>query len=357
MFVAGLVVCGLAPTMTVFLAGRFVHGLGAGLVSVGLYVLVAQAYPVVLRARVFAVLTTAWVLPALVGPVVAAQVEALVGWRWVFLGATAVAVGAWALVRSAPSGATGVSAPTRTRWAVAAAAGVLLVSAAGQRRIPGWWALVAVATALVVVAGLRLLPRGSWSGAPGLPSVIGARGLLGAAYLGAEVYVPLLLTLRRDLTLGEAGWALTLGAVTWSGGAWAAARLPALADEQRRVRLGLTLNAAGIAGFGLTLLTDVPVVVPILAWGVAGSGIGMAFATLSVLGLAAAPPGAEGQTSSALQLNDALVLALAMALGSAVFAGFATTAPVAGATLVVLAAAGVGVLALLPARRMAVPPA
>jgi MFS family permease len=352
-FCAGVVLAGLAPTMPVFLVGRLVHGLGAGVLGVALYVVVAQAYPEQLRARVFAVLTAAWVLPALVGPVVAASVAHAVGWRWVFLGVPVLAVGAWLLVRSAPSRpGDGNAGRPRLGAALLAATGVLVVSIAGQRALSAWPVLVVAGIIVIVVAGGRLLPAGSWSGRRGLPSVIGARGLIGTAFAAAEVYLPLLLTLTRDLTLAEAGWVLTTGAVSWCAGAWLAARWRVLSDETVRVRVGAALLAAGVGGFALVALPAVPLAVPVLCWAVAGIGVGMSFSTLSVLALAFAPPGEEGRTSSALQLNDYLVQSAALAVGSVAFAGFATGDPVLGATLLVIAATLIGGLALVPASRL-----
>lgn len=352
-FCAGVMLAGVAPTMPVFLLGRLVHGYGGGVLGVALYVVIAQAYPEQLRPRVFAVLTTAWVLPALVGPALAAQVASTVGWRWVFLGVPVVAVAAWLLVADAPS-RPGVerSEPGRLPTAVLAAGGVLLVSLGGQRTVSVWPALVGLGLVAIVVGGLRLLPPGSWRMGPGLPAVLGSRAAIGTAFAAAEVYVPLLLTLRRGLSLSEAGWVLTVGAVTWSAGAVLAARWRVLADQPTRVRLGALLLSGGIGGFALVALPGVPLVVPVLAWACAGLGIGMALSTLSVLALATAAQGEEGRTSSALQLDDYLTNSAGLALGGVVFAGFAVSAPVPAATGLVLAAAAVAALGLLPAGRL-----
>ena len=45
----------------------------------------------------FAVLSTAWVVPGLIGRAIAALVAAAVGWRWVFLGLIplVIAAGFW----------------------------------------------------------------------------------------------------------------------------------------------------------------------------------------------------------------------------------------------------------------------
>jgi MFS family permease len=353
-FVVGVLVAGLAPSMLVFLLGRVVQGLGAGLVGVAMYVVVAQAYPTGLRPKAFAVLSAAWVLPALVGPGIAAVVADTVGWRWVFLGVPAIVVVAWWLVLAAPSHAAGsseVRAVDVVR-AVVVAVGCLLVGLAGQRDVPLWPVLLGAAAAAVVLVGRRLLPPRTWTGGRGLPSVIITRGLVFAAFGGAEAYVPLLLTLQRGLTLTEAGVVLTGGAVSWFGGSWLAANWKALRDEARRVRLGVVAVAVGIALFATAAAPGMPLAVPVAGWALAGAGIGSAFATLSVLTLSAAEPGEEGRASSALQLDDSLVQALWLAMGSAVFAGFAADAPVAGATILIVAAAAVGALSLLPATRL-----
>ena len=98
-FLAGLVVAGLAPAMAVFVLGRALQGLGVGLLVVVMYVLVGEAYPEALRPKVFGAISAAWVLPALVGPVVAGWLAQGVGWRWAFLGLVPlVVVGAVLLV-------------------------------------------------------------------------------------------------------------------------------------------------------------------------------------------------------------------------------------------------------------------
>src|SRR5215469_11415043 len=86
LFGAGLTIAGLAPTMLVLVAGRALQGIGAGAVPAVAYVSIGRSYPERLRAQMMAVLSTAWVVPGLVGPAVSAAVASLVGWRWVFLG-------------------------------------------------------------------------------------------------------------------------------------------------------------------------------------------------------------------------------------------------------------------------------
>ena len=61
------------------------------------YTVIGRAYPEAARLRMFAVISTAWVLPGVLGPGLAGLVAEHAGWRWVFLGLlplVAVAVGA-----------------------------------------------------------------------------------------------------------------------------------------------------------------------------------------------------------------------------------------------------------------------
>src|SRR5271156_4326437 len=86
LFSAGLLVAGLAPFMWVLVAGRCLQGLGAGAVPAVAYVAIGRSLRETQRARMMAVLSTAWVIPGIVGPGLAAAVAHLFGWRWVFLG-------------------------------------------------------------------------------------------------------------------------------------------------------------------------------------------------------------------------------------------------------------------------------
>src|SRR5215471_7888667 len=86
LFGVGLAIAGLAPTMLVLVGGRALQGIGAGAVPAVAYVAIGRSLPESLQARMMAVLSTAWVVPGLVGPAISAAVASLIGWRWVFLG-------------------------------------------------------------------------------------------------------------------------------------------------------------------------------------------------------------------------------------------------------------------------------
>lgn len=342
-FAIGLLLAGLAQSMEVFLLGRCVQGLGAGFIGVGLYVVIGKVFPDHLRARVWTVMTGAWVLPALVGPVIAGFITDQVGWRWVFLGVPLIAGASVALIWEALSSLKGDPAVTADRrrvwWAGITASGILGVSVAGQRAVDWWPVLLIAAIAATFAYGPRLLPKGTWLGRRGLPSVIATRSLLSAGFFGAETYVPLSLVEHRGLSVSQAGLLLTSAAVSWSLGSVLAANLPALESKLLRVRLGALCVLIGTASGALTLVDAVPVVAIALVWSIGGLGMGMAASTLGVLLLDHSAAGEQGVNSAAMQTSDAVVQSLVLAVGSVVFAIMLATHAMTGYVLVFALAA------------------
>ncbi|MFG2222423.1 hypothetical protein [Streptomyces sp. NPDC048644] len=77
MFTAGLLLAGTAGKMAVFVVGRGTQGIGVGLASIAVLQRVALACTAGLRPRALAVISAAYALPGLAGPVTAPA-----GWRW-----------------------------------------------------------------------------------------------------------------------------------------------------------------------------------------------------------------------------------------------------------------------------------
>ncbi|MFF5172388.1 MFS transporter [Micromonospora sp. NPDC000089] len=327
LFVAGLVLAGTAPAMAVLVVGRAVQGLGSGLLSVALYVVIGRAYPDHLRRKAFAALAAAWVVPSLVGPAVAGLIVEHLGWRWVFLAVPLVAVPAVLLVESGlrtvaaraaerpPAGAV-----ARIGWAAGAAVSAALLHHGGQQRGP-----LAVGLVLAALAGLgwcapRLLPTRFLRAGRGLPSVVLLRGLSAAAFAGAEVVIPLMLSRERGLSPTAAGLVLTVGALAWSFASWLQGRLPEPGSPALLPRLGLLGVTVGTATVALTVAPAVPVAVGVAGWAVAGLGMGLAYPSLSTLTLALSAADEQGRNSSSLQLADSLFTATVLALTGAVLA-------------------------------------
>jgi MFS family permease len=353
-FAIGLAIAGLAPSMLVLIAGRTLQGIGAGAVPAVAYVAIGRSLPDHLRARMMAVLSTAWVAPGLAGPALSAEVARLFGWRWVFLGllpfialtgplaipalvrlgrpaepadsghrlidgiGVAAAAGLVLAGLTLAVGSASDSAPTG--GAVSAGAGVAGTGVAGPVVVG-----TVVAGCLMVVAGCalgfavlrRLMPAGTLSARYGLPATILSRALLTFCFFGADAFVTLTITILRQHSAVVAGVAVTGTTLAWTAGAWIQAKMNDRWEGRRLVRIGLVVILCGIAGLTTMLSSDVAVTVGIVAWTVAGLGMGLAYAPITLLMLAEAPAGRQGWASASLNLADVLGSALGIGLGGA----------------------------------------
>jgi MFS family permease len=348
LFGAGLAVAGLAPSMAVLVAGRALQGIGAGAVPSVSYASIGRSLAGSLRARMMAVLSTAWVVPGLAGPAIAAEVAHVFGWRWVFLGLLPVvavtgSIALPALIRLGPPGTPRAEEHRLTDGiAVAAGAGMLLAGltlAAGSGAVLAGLALIAAGGIVGLPALRRLVPPGTLTARRGLPATILCRGLLTFAFFGADAYVTLSITEVRHRSPLVAGIAVTGATLTWTAGAWAQARLSEKWEGRRLVRVGLVIILAGIA-------------VGLAAWTVAGLGMGLSYAPISLLMLREAPPGREGWASASLNLADVLGTAIGVGIGGAAVAASTGRDLTVGITAAFAIAAAVALTAMAVTRRL-----
>lgn len=390
-FAVGLTIAGLAPSMPVLVAGRALQGLGAGAVPSVAYAAIGRTLPDRLRARMMAILSTAWVVPGLAGPAISAEVAHLFGWRWVFLGLLPfiALTGPFAIPALVKLGRPEAKAAEGHRLidgvGVAAAAGLVLggltLAAGSSNTVAGGAAdgpaghhpVAAVARAagngfsgrdlaivvggVLVLAGLalgvpllrRLMPAGTLRARYGLPATIASRSLLTFAFFGADAFVTLTITILRHYSPVVAGIAVTGSTLAWTTGAWFQAKMNGKWPGRRFVRVGLSVILAGIAGLTLLLSSHVSIVEGIVAWTVAGLGMGMSYSPITLLMMQAAPAGGEGWASASLNLADVLGSAMGIGIGGALISaavtlGWSLAVGLATAFAITAAAAVVGLL-------------
>ncbi len=332
-FCAALLMVGLAPSMSVLVAGRGLQGLGMGLVTVSLYVLIARLYPPHLQPRMFTVLSAAWVVPGLVGPALAGWVTETVGWRIVFLAVPLLVVPARLLLQdptgaasvpgdaSADDGATSRAPRPPVLAACAAALGVAALSVIGEQAdgslSPVTVALLAVAVAVVVVAVPRLLPRTVLLSPDRVGRLVLARGVLAASFVLAEVYLPLQLVARYGMSAAHAGLILTVTTITWFAGSWMAGR--EMLPERVRISAGAAAMAVGTAATAAVLLTHHSPWLAGLTWCPTGLGMGLSYTSTSILTMRRSHASRQGRNSAALQMAEALAQAVMLALTGVAF--------------------------------------
>ncbi|MEU3525154.1 MFS transporter [Streptomyces sp. NPDC038707] len=315
-------------------AGRFVDGLAAGLVAVSVTTAVGQCYPEHLRPRMLALLSAGWVLPSLLGPPLAGLVVQWWSWRAVFYGLAALtALPAVALVlvlRRAPGTAPGTAPGAASRVAevpaerppLLVAALLSLGAALGQYGASAWdprhLAAVAAGVILLVVLAPRLLPRGTWRGARGLPVTVLLRGLTSGTYFAVEALVPLMLITERRVAAVVVGAAFTASAVLWAAASWVQGRVLPHIARHRLVTAGALVMAAAVALAAAGCSGGLPPVTAAAAMPLSAVGMGLLDPCVTVLSLKHSPPHRQGHTTSALQTNMNLGQVVVLALASAV---------------------------------------
>lgn len=325
-FISGLVICGLAPTMDVLVVGRLIQGFGGGALNVALYMLVARAYPDRLHPAIFGGFAAAWVLPSLIGPAIAGFVAERIGWEWVFLGVAALVVPILSVLIPAlrpvdldsPAAGSHRASIRPVPFAIVAAAAILVLSIVAEQ--PGIGiAAAAVAAVVALLATRPLLPPGTLRARPGLPGVVLVRGLAGSAFMVADVYIPFLLTDRYGFSAVLAGLTLTVSGVAWGAGSLAQGYWSRLISHRRAILGGSIVVFAATVLVVVTAWWHLHPALIVVAWTIGGGGLGMMYPRISTSTLALSTPTSKGFNSSALSVADSLGTALFLAIAGTVF--------------------------------------
>ncbi len=92
LFLLASVVCFLAPTANVFVAGRILQGIGGSLTVPTSLALVLPAFPTSRRTSAVAAWTASGTIGAAIAPSLSAVIVENLGWRYVYLMAVPVAI-------------------------------------------------------------------------------------------------------------------------------------------------------------------------------------------------------------------------------------------------------------------------
>ena len=291
-FVAASLLCGLAWSMPVLIAGRLLQGLGAGAILPMGMTVIGDLYSVQERAKVQGYLASVWGVSSVLGPVLGGLFSDYLSWRWAFLinlplgafalaalhrrftenvvrrehaldvrGALLLTSGCSLLILGLLEGGNGWAWRSTTSYAVLGAAALLLLAFSQVERraaepvLPPW------------VFQRRVLVAGN----------LAAVGI-GALIVGLSTYVPT--WAQGVLGTGAVEAGLALGALTMG---W-----PITAALSGRVylRIGFrdtALIGAGLAVLGATLTALLPRDATI--WHLAGT----LFVTGLGMGLSSAP--------------------------------------------------------------------
>ena len=322
LFIAGTLLSGIAPSMPLLAVTRVIQGYGAGGSYTVALVAITRTYPESGRARVLALLAGAWIVPGLLGPSYGALIASTLGWRWAFFSIVPLTLVATILTLPVLRDLRGLETPPSNlamRWPLQLAVGVtgLLLGLS----LLSWFTIpLLVAGAVLTWTALeRILPGGSLQARPGMPAAVIMIFLLIFAFIGADYFIPLLLTGVRGRSLAEAGIVITLGTVSWSLGSWWQSRVIVYRSRVMLARLGAALLIVALIGI-ISTLASAPLVIPYIAWFVAGVGMGIAYPTAYLVIMEGAAAGGEGSAVSSGEVGERLGLALGGGFGGACIA-------------------------------------
>ncbi len=319
-FGTGALICALAPSMGVVVAGRFVQGFGGGVLSAMAYVLVGKAFPEHLWPRVGSLLSGVWSLSILVGPLVGGTFATWGNWRGSFYAVTiaGVVLAIFSLrtlprargehdgrVRRVPVG--------RVVLICAAIAVMSAASVVGTLAAKAGLFVAAVATLVAMLALDRrsaspLFPSDAFS----LRSVTGVAlwfcMLVSVAYSPLSIFVPIFLQALHGFDPLAAGYIVAGASLGWTVAAVAVAGLPTRWSDRTMVAGPLAM-AAGLFGIAL-FMTAQPVAVlpPLIVLTGLGIGICWVFGVQGIM--SGAKPGerdlASGSVATVQQTGFAL---------------------------------------------------
>lgn len=362
-FAIGTLICALAPSMPVMLAGRVVQGLGGGFLFALSYAMIRLVFSEALWPRAMALVSGMWGVATLTGPAIGGIFAELGVWRaafWSLIPVAALfALLAMAVLPKRNADRTENSSRPIAQLVLLTAA-VLAVSA-GSVSSTLFWNIVGLASATLLTGLLittenrardKLLPTGAFRITTALGALYATMSLLAVAVTSGEIFVPLFLQVLHHQSPLVAGYLAALMAAGWTLGSIASSGVSGKGIK-RAILAGPVLGAAGMvtlavlmpteSGGSWTLLTPICIGLVVI-----GLGVGMAWPHLLTRVFQVAPAGEHDLAAASITTVQLFATALGAALAGMVanVAGLTDPGGVAG----ISNAAGwlFGVFALAP---------
>ncbi|MDI9581073.1 MFS transporter [Thermobispora bispora] len=342
LFGAASALCGLAPGTPALIAGRFVQGAAAAVLSAAALSAVLAIYRLPGQRRLA---LTAWsglgVVGATIGVILGGLLTTTLGWRWAFL----------------------INVPICVLTGIAALRAVPPLSAVRRRPLRLPIALLTTAGLAALSYGLIRLQDGAGTGAAWLGILVAALLLTLVAVRQARAEDPLLpLHLLRLPTYALSSVGLSLAAAVMIGGTYlasgyfqrahgmaaitaglalvpmglssllAALVVPRLAGRLGFARLYLCAAAAQLAGAGILVISTGNALIAGVALVIIGAGLPSSFVPLYTIGSSHVRPAESGVGSGLLNTFNQTGAALGVAVAGTVAAAAAASSLRAGAT-------------------------
>jgi MFS family permease len=313
--------------MPYVIAGRFVQGIGGGLLSALAYLLVRELFPMGLWPRVIGLLGSSWSVAVLLGPLVGGLFAAYGVWRGAFV--TVAAVGLLlgiftplALPRREAKPDAALHRPPVLRVALICAAIALMSLANVARGLAAQAAMILASMAAFICvlridrsAPARLVPGDAFSLSSATGTGLWMTLLVSAAYSPIFIYVPLFLQQLHARDPLTAGYTVAVASLSWTAVGIGVASLSA-PWPARMLVAGPCAIAVGLLGLGATLAAAP--IVTILPIALIGAGIGACWAFIAQRTMGEARHGEENVAAASLVTVSMVGWALGAALAGLV---------------------------------------
>ena len=331
LFVAGSILCAVAPSMTVLIVARGLQGLGGGGILPIVQTVIADVVTPRERGQYQAYFSGVWMAAGIGGPILGGVFAEHLHWSMIFW--INVPLGLVSLAMLLPK--MGRIPVFHRRRKVDWLGGVLLMAAAvvvmlvltwgGSRYVwlsPVIMAMIGASITLTLAflwhvsrADEPFLPL-SLMGGTVVPYAMVCGGCAMGAMLGLTVYLPLYYDVVYHLTASEAGMALIPLAAVSTGGAAIAGRTMARSKHYKRVAIIGTLVAA--AASAALMLAPMPLWVLLTLLSIFALGLGTAFPVSTVSSQNAVARSQVGTITGATNFFRALMASFTVAAFSAI---------------------------------------
>lgn len=330
-FALGSLLCATAPTMPMLLLGRFVQGLGGGMLVALPYAMVRIVFEPRLWSRGMAMISGMWGISSLLGPALGGVFAELGMWRaafWSLIPIIALLSLAAVLVlprRSDDSVPAPLPGP-QLLWLTVAVLAASWASVAHHLH----WSFAGVGIAGLLLALMlhterrsrqRLFPRGSFQLSSPLGPLYAMSALLAVTVTCTEIFVPLFLQEMHGRSPLQAGYIAAMMSVGWT-----LAALTTSGFQHRRLTRALRaaplLSLASMAGLALTMPAGdgswIALVPVCLALVIGGAGVGTAYPHLGARVLQVAPADEEDVAAASIMTVQLCATAFGAALAGLV---------------------------------------
>jgi EmrB/QacA subfamily drug resistance transporter len=304
-FSLGSLLCGLAPSVSLLIAGRLIQGCGAAAMLPASLGLLLGAFPTERRSQVVAMWGGVGALAVATGPSLGAALISAGGWRWAFYVNLPVGALAWLVGRRVLSDSRSGEARARPDYL-----GVALVSTAlaalvlGISEGPSWgWssARVVVCFAAAAILGTAFLYRSSHHVEPVLDLTLFSARSFSVANAATMLYAMgffamllgniLFLTSVWHYSILRAGLAVTPGPLVVAVVSGPAGRLAARVGFRRVLLVGTACFTGGLVWYATRIgLHPAYLAHWLPATLITGLGIGLTFPVLSAAAVSSLHP-------------------------------------------------------------------